>query len=738
MIVRSTGTNITNSANLTVIQGTIIQFQIIGFTGGPSNVLVELFDHDKPATVQNFLHYAISNSIVYPYWNMFFDRLIPGFVLQGGGWFAADQTNATPITTNSLGNIYENYTVQNATLSLPDQVASEFFSGPIVSNTTGTLAMALPSANVNGAANQFFFNLTNNPFLDGTNDGGPFTVFGRVLDGATNGLNVLQYFNNTNAFFKTTNFTRTPTHNIFTNGIFDGIYLGTNNPLYDFPDLPVNYHGANEPSDSSLFFVDFSFPDTNAQPVIDTNPPTAAISYPPPGMVLTNGIPLTVQGTAQDDYGNGLARVYSALFPLNGAYGDNPGGADAVGTTNWSLYWGVLEPGYYNIYVKSQDGAGNLSIEVEQLMIISAVFVNGDGSVSATDLATSEVASDAVGANLVPGTSYLFGAQPGPGQLFANWRYGTNVSLNPNLTLTMTTNMVLTANFVSNSAPGGLAFTSPTEGEAMPNGTFSIQGTVNTGLLTPPVTVTFRLFSYTNQLLAVPVRQIKATNNWSFQVANLALGHYYAEITAQDALGQDTVISNDFTAGYPLTLVTGGNGQGAITTSGFSGVFLSPGQKGTVTATPAIGSIFENWNNGVHTSNSPAMNFTMTPGLVLTATFNSPSIPGAIAFTYPSLGGNTTNGTFSIQGTVNTALLTPPVALKCQLFSYTNLLPVGTALQTTATNNWSFPEKNLALGHYYVQVIATDARGQMTVITNDFTAGLPFGLLHQRQWPGHF
>ena len=608
VIVRSTGTNITNSANLTVIQGTIIQFHIIGFTNGPSNVLVELFDHDKPATVQNFLHYAISNSILYGYERMFFDRLIPGFVLQGGGWFAADQTNTTPITTNSLGNIYKNDTLGVASLRLPDQVASEFFNAAIVSNTTGTLAMALPSGNVNGAANQFFFNLTNNPFLDGTNDGGPFTVFGRVLDGATNGLNVLQYFNNPKAFSKPA-FTRTPTHNIFTNGIFDGIYLGANNPLYDFPDLPVNYHGANEPSDSSLFFVDFSFPDTNALPVYDTNLPTAAISYPSPDWILTNGISLTVRGTAQDDVG--LARVYSALFPENGAYSDNPGGADAAGTTNWSLFWGVLEPGYYYIYVKSQDGAGNLSDAVEQWMIISAVFVNGDGSVSATDLSTGKVAGDAVGANLVAGTRYTLAAHPGPDHLFVNWHYGTNVSLNPNITITMTTNMVLTANFVSNSVPDGLAFTSPTPGENMPKGTFSIQGTVYTNLLTPPVTVTFRLFSYTNQLLVVPARQIKATNNWSFGVTNLALGHYYAEITAQDALGQYTVISNDFTAGYPLTLVT--NGQGAITTSGFSGMFLLQGQKGTVTATPAIGSIFENWYNGVHTSNSPAMNFTMTP-----------------------------------------------------------------------------------------------------------------------------
>ena len=393
-----------------------------------------------------------------------------------------------------------------------------------------------------GRRTHFFFNLVDNPFLDVHQWRRPLY---RLWAGAGAArANVLQYFNNPKAFSKPA-FTSIPTTNIFTNGIFDGIYLGANDPLYDFTDLPVNYHGTNEPADSNLFFVDFSFPNTNAQPVIDTNPPSAAITFPPPNTILTNGTSLTVRGTAQDDVG--LARVYSALFPLNGAYGGNPGGADAAGTTNWSLYLGVLEPGYYAIYVKSQDGAGNLSAAVEQLMIISAVFVNGDGSVSATDLSTGEVAGDAVGANLVAGTSYTLAAHPGPGQLFVNWQYGANVSLNPNLTLAMTTDTVLTANFNSNSAPGGLAFTSPTEGEAMPNGTFSIQGTVNTNLLTPPVTVTFRLFSYTNQLLAVPARQIKVTNNWSFPVTNLALGHYYVEITAQDALGQNTVITNDFT-----------------------------------------------------------------------------------------------------------------------------------------------------------------------------------------------
>src|SRR5579872_1378339 len=59
VVVSSTDGSITNQtpAILTVQQGTIVNFQISGFTTGPSNLVVELFDHDKPATVENFIHY---------------------------------------------------------------------------------------------------------------------------------------------------------------------------------------------------------------------------------------------------------------------------------------------------------------------------------------------------------------------------------------------------------------------------------------------------------------------------------------------------------------------------------------------------------------------------------------------------------------------------------------------------------------------------------------------------------
>src|SRR5690606_36393941 len=52
-------------------------------------------------------------------------------------------------------------------------------------NVARTIAMALRGADDNSATSQFFINLVDNPGLDvnGPTGGGPFTVFGRVIQG---------------------------------------------------------------------------------------------------------------------------------------------------------------------------------------------------------------------------------------------------------------------------------------------------------------------------------------------------------------------------------------------------------------------------------------------------------------------------------------------------------------------------------------------------------------------------
>lgn len=131
---------------------------------------VELFEKDKPITVQNFLRYLTNGGFD----NGFIHRWEPGFVIQGGGFFITNRN-----TTNDLIDVVTSY----------GDILNEYSAGKIYSNTYGTLAMARVGGETNSATSEWFINLTNNAFLD-TVDGG-FTVFGRVV----RGTNVLQRFN---------------------------------------------------------------------------------------------------------------------------------------------------------------------------------------------------------------------------------------------------------------------------------------------------------------------------------------------------------------------------------------------------------------------------------------------------------------------------------------------------------------------------------------------------------------
>src|SRR5580658_9436014 len=73
VVTSSHGISVTSEppAVLTIVPGTIIQWTISKFPdGSSSNFLVQLFDHDKPATVANFIHYITSGL----YSNMIFEQ----------------------------------------------------------------------------------------------------------------------------------------------------------------------------------------------------------------------------------------------------------------------------------------------------------------------------------------------------------------------------------------------------------------------------------------------------------------------------------------------------------------------------------------------------------------------------------------------------------------------------------------------------------------------------------------
>lgn len=112
-------------------------------------------DSDKaPQTVQNFLTYAREG-----YYNgLIFHRVIPGFMIQGGGM----DTEFKPRTTHPA-------------------VANESANG--LSNQRGTIAMAR-TRDPDSATSQFFINsVDNSANLDGQPGRPGYTVFGQVTRG---------------------------------------------------------------------------------------------------------------------------------------------------------------------------------------------------------------------------------------------------------------------------------------------------------------------------------------------------------------------------------------------------------------------------------------------------------------------------------------------------------------------------------------------------------------------------
>ena len=142
--------------------GTLAQFRtVLGM------VEVELYDQQKPATVENFTRLVQSGA----YDNTFFHRLVPGFVVQGGGYACFN-----PNLTNNFGPNWSNLRFVPSFGS----ITNEFGVEPFFSNTNGTIAMAKLGSNPNSATCEWFFNLGNNAAnLDNQNGG--FTVFGRVV-----------------------------------------------------------------------------------------------------------------------------------------------------------------------------------------------------------------------------------------------------------------------------------------------------------------------------------------------------------------------------------------------------------------------------------------------------------------------------------------------------------------------------------------------------------------------------
>ena len=132
---------------------TTLGTSMIRFETSLGDFTIELFEKEAPESVANFTRYIDDKFFD----GTIFHRIVPGFVIQGGG-FTEDmsQKKTKPPVKNEADNGLK--------------------------NKRGTLSMARTN-DINSATSQFFVNLKDNDFLDHSRGNFGYAVFAKVTDG---------------------------------------------------------------------------------------------------------------------------------------------------------------------------------------------------------------------------------------------------------------------------------------------------------------------------------------------------------------------------------------------------------------------------------------------------------------------------------------------------------------------------------------------------------------------------
>ncbi|HEX2229957.1 MAG TPA: peptidylprolyl isomerase [Candidatus Binatia bacterium] len=129
---------------------------VVVMSTSKGDIRIELEAEKAPITTQNFIDYVKGGH----YDGLIFHRVIPGFMIQGGGMDAqmAEKKTRAPIKNEAANGLQ---------------------------NKTGSIAMARTNA-VDSATCQFFINVKDNDFLNHRSDSPSefgYAVFGRVIEG---------------------------------------------------------------------------------------------------------------------------------------------------------------------------------------------------------------------------------------------------------------------------------------------------------------------------------------------------------------------------------------------------------------------------------------------------------------------------------------------------------------------------------------------------------------------------
>lgn len=133
----------------------VAQAQKVKLATSAGDIVIELDKAKAPKTVENFVQYVKDGH----YNGTVFHRVIPSFMIQGGGMTAdmTEKKTRPPIPLESRNGL---------------------------SNVRGSIAMAR-TGDPNSATSQFFINVQDNARLDAANarDGNGYAVFGKVISG---------------------------------------------------------------------------------------------------------------------------------------------------------------------------------------------------------------------------------------------------------------------------------------------------------------------------------------------------------------------------------------------------------------------------------------------------------------------------------------------------------------------------------------------------------------------------
>ena len=126
---------------------------IVEMKTNQGTIEIELYNDKAPISAKNFEDYIKADF----YRGTIFHRVIPGFMIQGGGMDAqmAEKQTRAPIKNESYNGL---------------------------KNVRGTLAMARTN-DPNSASSQFFINTVDNDFLNKSAMNAGYAVFGKVIKG---------------------------------------------------------------------------------------------------------------------------------------------------------------------------------------------------------------------------------------------------------------------------------------------------------------------------------------------------------------------------------------------------------------------------------------------------------------------------------------------------------------------------------------------------------------------------